>query len=65
MPHVAERRDDLSIRGIAGGRAIVDRQTIHVHDIRAEAQTEFPAVQDLRATLGRSDIACDAVAARR
>src|SRR5262249_15953978 len=29
-------------RGMPGGRAVVDRQTIHVHDIAAEIETEFP-----------------------
>ena len=29
-------------RGLAGGRAIIDRQTIHVHDLNAEREAEFP-----------------------
>jgi two-component system, NtrC family, sensor kinase len=29
-------------RGMPGGRAVVDRQTIHVHDIAVEYETEFP-----------------------
>jgi signal transduction histidine kinase len=29
-------------RGLPTGRAVVDRQTIHVHDIIAEIETEFP-----------------------
>ena len=29
-------------RGLPTGRAVVDRQTIHVHDIVAEIETEFP-----------------------
>jgi len=29
-------------RGWPTGRAVVDRQTIHVHDIAAEVETEFP-----------------------
>ncbi len=29
-------------RGLVSGRAIIDRQTIHVHDIAAEFETEFP-----------------------
>ncbi|MGH2395899.1 MAG: GAF domain-containing protein, partial [bacterium] len=36
-------------RGHVGGRAIIDRQTIHIHDITAEFDTEFPqskAVQE-------------------
>ena len=29
-------------RGSVTGRAVVDRQTIHVHDLAAELETEFP-----------------------
>src|SRR5262249_15117497 len=39
MPRVEE----LQIpRGIPGCRAVADRQTIHVHDVAAEIETEFP-----------------------
>ncbi len=31
-------------RGTVSGRAVVDRQTIHIHDIDAESETEFPDV---------------------
>ncbi len=37
-------------RGTPTGRAIIDRQTIHVHDVAAEVETEFPdskAIQPL------------------
>ena len=30
-------------RGLPVGRAIIDRQTIHIHDLAAEVETEFPA----------------------
>src|SRR5262249_33209402 len=29
-------------RGTVSGRAVIDRETIHVHDIAAELETEFP-----------------------
>src|SRR4029453_4353991 len=29
-------------RGYASGRAVVDRRTIHIHDMAAESETEFP-----------------------
>jgi GAF domain-containing protein len=29
-------------RGSPTGRAVIDRQTIHVHDLAADAETEFP-----------------------
>jgi GAF domain-containing protein/anti-sigma regulatory factor (Ser/Thr protein kinase) len=31
-------------RGTVSGRAVVDRQTIHIHDIDAESETEFPDI---------------------
>src|SRR5262249_41504162 len=39
MPRVHE----LPItRGIPGGRAVIDRQAVHVHDLQAEIETGFP-----------------------
>ena len=29
-------------RGLVSGRAVIDRQTIHIHDMAAESETEFP-----------------------
>jgi GAF domain-containing protein len=29
-------------RGSVAGRAVVDRQTVHIHDMAAESETEFP-----------------------
>jgi two-component system, NtrC family, sensor kinase len=43
MP-VAEIRRPLT-RGTPVGRAIIDGQTIHVHDILAELETEFPEIK--------------------
>ncbi len=38
-------------RSRAAGRAIVDRQTIHVHDMAVEAETEFPkSIQQVTGT---------------
>src|SRR5688572_2603243 len=46
----------IGIRGITGGtpvgRAIVDRETIHVHDIAAEIETEFPEYGTVQKTTG-------------
>ena len=38
------RRDDVRPldRGLPAGRAMIDRQTIHIHDMLAEAEEEFP-----------------------
>src|SRR5262245_39783976 len=40
------------VRGSPGGRAVVDRQTIHVHDIAAEVETEFPDYKHLQQRTG-------------
>ena len=39
--------DDVSVfnRGHVGGRAVIDRQTIHIHDITAGFDTEFPGAR--------------------
>ena len=37
-------------RGYASGRAVVDRQTIHIHDMAAESETEFPEGVDVSKT---------------
>src|SRR5262249_44128464 len=36
------------VRGSPGGRAVIDRQTIHVHDIATEVETEFPEYKHLQ-----------------
>ena len=41
VPSRMDMRYPLS-RGFPGGRAVIDQQTIHVHDITAEIETEFP-----------------------
>src|SRR4030095_9954437 len=48
------QRESLRVSGgFPTGRAVVDRQTIHVHDVAAEIQTEFQeskAIQQLTGT---------------
>jgi GAF domain-containing protein len=39
-------------RGLVGGRAVIDRQTVHVHDMAAEPDTEFPDSKHLQALEG-------------
>jgi GAF domain-containing protein len=39
-------------RGSASGRAVLDRQTVHVHDVAAEPQTEFPVAKAQQQRLG-------------
>jgi signal transduction histidine kinase len=48
---VAEGRLPIS-RGVPMGRAIVDAQTIHVHDILAEIENEFPDAKGLQQQSG-------------
>src|SRR5437867_8585152 len=40
------------VRGSPGGRAVIDRQTIHVHDIAAEVETEFPEYKHIQQRIG-------------
>ena len=41
--------DEVSVfhRGHVGGRAVIDRQTIHIHDITAGLDAEFPGARTL------------------
>jgi GAF domain-containing protein len=39
-------------RGSVTGRAVVDRQAIHIHDIDAESEAEFPESKNLRSRGG-------------
>ena len=62
-------------RGFPAGRAVIDRQTIHVHDIAAEIETEYPEAkipQQLTGTrtalntpLLREGVAIGAIGVRR
>ena len=62
-------------RGHVGGRAVIDRQTIHVHDVTAEFDTEFPQSKELQGRTGartilatpllREDVPVGAIVIRR
>src|SRR5262245_57401678 len=44
-------------RGFVGGRAIIERRTIHVHDLAAEVDTEYPEVRAHQQQIGfRTDL---------
>ena len=45
-------------RASPGGRAVVDRQTIHVHDMAVEVQTEYPESKILQQSTGTRTILC-------
>src|SRR5262249_997314 len=72
MPRVHE----LPItRGIPGGRAVIDRQTVHVHDLEAKIETDFAEARTaqqrsatrtiLAAPLLREGVAIGCIAVRR
>jgi two-component system NtrC family sensor kinase len=42
----------LLSRGTPAGRAILDRQTLHVHDLAIEVKTEFPDAAEFQKRLG-------------
>src|SRR5262245_6249621 len=64
-------------RGTVSGRAVVDRRTVHIHDMDAEAETEFPDIDKtgseggsrartrLAVPLLREDVALGAILIRR
>jgi signal transduction histidine kinase len=43
-------------RGFPGGRAIVDRQTIHIHDIEAVIDTEYADVKAIQKEIGQRTV---------
>ena len=57
MPVPEMRRRPLT-RGSPAGRAVVDRQTIHVHDVAAELDTEFPAYKTRQPVTGVRTTLC-------
>src|SRR5262245_1121137 len=74
VPSRMDMRYPLS-RGFPGGRAVIDQQTIHIHDIIADGETEFPdapyihqhsgARTILAAPLLRKGVAIGAIVIRR
>src|SRR5262245_9884932 len=43
-------------RGTVTGRAIVDRKTIHVHDLAAMVETEYPDAKEIQQRLGHRTV---------
>jgi GAF domain-containing protein/anti-sigma regulatory factor (Ser/Thr protein kinase) len=41
-----------AVRGSVAGRAVVDRRTIHIHDLASESDDEFPVGKDLQRRYG-------------
>jgi signal transduction histidine kinase len=58
--HLAARFGDIPVppgslpisRGFVGGRAMIDRKTIHVHDVSVENDTEYPEAKALQQVAG-------------
>ena len=45
---IASAASRVTSRGFPGGRAVIDQQTIHVYDMAAEVETEFPDARILQ-----------------
>ncbi|MFQ5799699.1 MAG: cache domain-containing protein [Bacteroidota bacterium] len=45
-------------RGMLVGRSIIDRQTVHVHDLAVEVETEFPKSKEYQERFGTRTILC-------
>jgi len=43
-------------RGFPGGRAIVDRQTVHIYDLELQVDTEFPDVKEIQKEIGQRTV---------
>ena len=49
---IAAAESRRTSRGFPGGRAVIDRQTVHVHDMSAVIETEFPDARGLQQISG-------------
>jgi len=56
IPGIEKGEPLVFSRGVVHGRAILDRQTIHVHDIAAEIETEYPDSKQLHQLTGTRTI---------
>ena len=75
IPHMSEADSTTLSRGSVSGRAVIDRQTIHIHDLAVEARDEFPVGSALAQRFGyrtvlvaplmRQDAAIGAIIIRR
>src|SRR6266542_63596 len=60
---VRERGVPMS-RGTVSGRAVIDRETIHVHDVASEIETEFPEAKPYQQSEGFRTVLCHTFAPR-
>jgi signal transduction histidine kinase len=56
MPIIAAHESAALSRAVVSGRAIVDRETVHVHDLAVEIETEFPLSRDYQERFGTRTI---------
>ena len=56
IPHVELGVERPVSRDLVNGRAIVERRTVHVHDLAAEIETEFPASKIFQERFGTRTI---------
>jgi signal transduction histidine kinase/HAMP domain-containing protein len=43
-------------RGFPGARAIIDRQTVHIHDLESEIDKEYPDVKSIQKEIGQRTV---------
>jgi signal transduction histidine kinase len=58
IPHIGSGEEVPFSRAAVHGRAIIDRQTVHVHDLAAEIETEYPESKALQQRRGTRTILC-------
>jgi GAF domain-containing protein len=75
IAHLSDANSTTLSRGSVSGRAVIDRQTLHIHDLAAESKDEFPVGVGLAQRFGyhtvlvtplmRQDAAIGAIIIRR
>jgi len=58
IPHAIDTSGTVISRGHPPGRAVIEKQTVHVHDITAEFETEFPKSRLMQQQTGTRTILC-------
>jgi GAF domain-containing protein len=58
IPHIGGEEAVPFTRAALHGRAIIDRKTVHVHDLAAQIETEYPGSKALQQRRGTRTILC-------
>jgi signal transduction histidine kinase len=53
VPSVTPQEGRPIIRGLTTGRAVLERRTVHVHDLAAEVDEEFPELKPIQQATGQ------------